>query len=496
VRARTVLVAVALALPAMLVAPLARAMGAIVSSPDGSSSIAGVHMALAATPTRTTRWVSLDVHGSATAFAWILPVLPTGYVDAATDAWLEALEEASAPRVVPPASPAGCALESTVDDQEEPIVLNTVPASSVAIAPDATTLSSALAAWGMTMPGPLASAVATAAANGDGFVALYYPQTAVDVRTHTVRVVDTSASSLPLGWLPASGPVNVTAYALLAGGATVPGGASLLVDPASVLWAQDGSTYGEVTSSQLLSSPGAWLFDTRATGPVFGSTTLPDGTTIRPLASDYFAKAASDGDATGDPVTCTAAASGWSTSSAPVALACPAGALAHLGAGTCTETTVPGEIGPGAFRCGGIADDLALALSGISPSGAWITRMRTVLSTGTDTTVLPSTAATAIGPVVESAGYEPGICPPAADAGEPPTGSNADAGTGDDGGLAPLGPEISGIGPPSSSGCDGSCQGVTLIEMSVAGRRRTEAAGTASLVVLSLAVARRRRRRA
>ena len=495
-RARTVLAAAALALPTMLVASPVHAMGAIVSSPDGSSSVAGIHIALAATPTRTTRWVSLDVHGSAKAFAWILPVLPTGYVDAASDAWLEALEEASAPRVVPPPSPAGCALETTVDDQEEPIALNTVPASSVAIAPDATRLSSALAAWGMTMPGPLASAVAAAAANGDGFVALYYPQTAVDVRTHTVRVVDASASSLPLGWLPASGPVNVTAYALLAGGATLAGGASLLVNPASVLWAQGGSTYGDVTSSQLLSSPGAWLFDTRAAGPMFDSTPLPDGTTITPLASAYFAMAASAGDATGEPATCTVAARGWATSTAPVALACPAGALAHVGAGTCTETTAPGEIDPGAFRCGGIAGDLALGLSGISPSSAWLTRMRTVLSTGADTSVLPSATATTIGPVVESAGYEPGVCPPAADAGEPPTASNADAGAGDDAGLAPLGPEISGIGPPPSSGCDGSCQGVTLIEMSVAGRRQTEAAGTASLVLVSLAVARRRRRRA
>jgi len=497
-----------LAIPTLLAAAPAHAMGAIVTAPPGSSSITAVRIAVASTPTRTTRWVSLDVHGGATAFAWIVPVKPTGFVDLASDAWLESLEEATAPRVVPPVAPAACPVNDEVDVEGQLNPVTTVQCSSVVVAADGPTLATELQAWGLTMSSALAADVAAAGANGDSFVALYYPQTSVDVLTHTLRVVDASPSTFPLDWLPEGGPIDVLAYTVLAGGLTLQPGAPLLVDPSTVLWDQGGSTYGSVTSATLLSNPGAWLLDTLAQEPVFQPVPLPGGT-IGSLTSTYFDRASAYGDATGEPHTCTAAATAWATSAALVAVACPTGSVARVGAGTCVETTATGEIAPDAFRCGGISDDLALALSGLAPVSAWISRMRSVVSVGGDTGVAPGEAVDggprAVGPVVTSSGYASDVCPPGGTGAESDGGTNP--GTGSSGGQSwdkdaggTLGPgaedDAAEAAGNSSGGCDpGACQGVSIIEFSVAGPRRPKTPWVVALLVAGLAVVRRGRRR-
>src|ERR1700761_3225622 len=86
----------------------ARATGAIVTSPDGASSTTEVRVAVSSTGTRTSRWASIHVHGAATSFAWVVPVKPNAFVDLASDGWLEALEDATAPRVVPPDAAPPC----------------------------------------------------------------------------------------------------------------------------------------------------------------------------------------------------------------------------------------------------------------------------------------------------------------------------------------------------------------------------------------------------
>ncbi|HEX3346402.1 MAG TPA: hypothetical protein VHS09_17580, partial [Polyangiaceae bacterium] len=77
-----------------LITGRAEAMGAIVSAPPGAASTTDVRLAVSSTGARTSRWVSLHVHGSATAFAWVLPVKPSAFVDLTSDAWLESLEDA------------------------------------------------------------------------------------------------------------------------------------------------------------------------------------------------------------------------------------------------------------------------------------------------------------------------------------------------------------------------------------------------------------------
>jgi len=411
-------------------------MGAIVTSPPGSSSVSEVRIAIAETPTRTTRWVSLRVHGTATSFAWIVPVKPNGFLDLASDAWLESLEEASAPRVVPPDAPAPCTVNGSVDVEGDMSHVSTATPGPVVVAADGPTLVSQLAAWGLALPSTLAPAIDAAGTEGDSFVAMLYTPAAIDVTTHTLRVVDSSPATLPLAWLAGGPPVDVTAYTVLAGGAAFQGSISLALDPSAVLWQANGtSTYGSITGALLSATPGAWLLDTSAHDPIFQATPLPDGTSIDPLAATYFVRAQGYGDSTGDPDACAATASSWATSQSPVALACPAGALATVGASAgCQETTLTGEIAPDAFRCGGASDDFALALSGLAPGSAWVSRARSVLPTlsaGSDTTLGQASTASAFGPVVTCSGYTTDVCGSGS-----PTGGGGKGGGGASGGGA------------------------------------------------------------
>ena len=202
--------------------------------------------------------------------------------------------------------------------------------------------SSTLAGWGLAMPSTLVPAVDAAGADGDSFVALLFTQGSVDVTTRTLRVVDTSAPTLPLAWLSGDSPIDVTAYTVLTGAPLFEGGVSLALDPSTLLWQANGtSSYAAVTSARLGSSPGAWLLDTAAHDPVFVGTTMPaQDPDVDPLTWTYFARAQGYGDATQDPDACTARATSWAGSVSSVAPACPAGALAQVGVDTrCEEAS-------------------------------------------------------------------------------------------------------------------------------------------------------------
>jgi hypothetical protein len=70
------------------------------------------------------------------------------------------------------------------------------------------------------------------------------------------------------------------------------------------------------------------------------------------------------------------------------------------------------EVSPDDLRCGATSDDLAIALSGLAPASAWVTRSRSLLSPGVFGADTPLSAdsdagasAMATGPVVTCSGY-------------------------------------------------------------------------------------------
>ncbi len=451
-------------------------MGAIVSSPPGASSTTEVRVAVSSTGARTSRWVSLRVHGNATAFAWVVPVKPSAFVDLTSDAWLESLEDATAPRVVPPDVTPACGTGGVEVDGTLSHVVTTVP-DSVATAADVATLGNTLAGWGITVTGDLAPLLDAAGADGDSFVALLYSTASPDVVTRTVRIVDTSPATIPLALTSASSStVTVTAYAFTTGSVSLGTAPALAVDPTMLLWqADDTSTYVPVRNTLLSTNPGAWLVETAGHPELFDGELVPGSSAIAALAPTYFSRAWTYGDASGAPSACSAAASAIATSLSPVGIACAAGGLARVGSASCVEAPADGDVPPDDLRCGGISDDLAIALSGMAPAGAWLTRARSVLSPGSfgaDTSLSPdSNASSATGPVITCSGYDETCGQGSGSGGAPPPsggstsssggaasgGGSSDPGSG--GNVASTVGNVVGAALDASSSTDDGCGG-------------------------------------
>jgi hypothetical protein len=288
-----------------------------------------------------------------------------------------------------------------------------------------------LAMWGFVLPTDVASAVDAAVAGGNELLALRFtPETssAPDVRTRTVRITEQAppALSWSLAGLSLTGgsasSVDVTAYGIGAARMAWRGpaaGSPLAVDPSAVLWlGAGGSTYPAVRRSLLQGHPGDWLEETAGYGVLFQSTLVPGGSPVPATAAGYFARAGAYGDATSDATTCSAGVAAVAASTATISAACASGRLAMVApASGCQEAVGTGEIAPDVLRCGGTADDLALALSGLAPASAVLTRAQTVIPAGVfgqDAPMQPVAPADR-GPVVTAAGYSPAC----ADGGNP-----------------------------------------------------------------------------
>jgi hypothetical protein len=350
------------------------------------------------------------VRGTAAQFAWLLPVRAGAFVDTASDAWLEALAAATTPRVVPPDPTPPCGIPGGAEVEGSFTHALTTPPESMAVAADMVSLQAALASWGLVMTTDVAQGMAAAFAAGDSVVALQFAAATGDVVTRTVRVVDDSPESFSLSLLGGGAqPVDVTAYAFTTGASALGSGPPVAMDPMAILWTSAGtSTYATASAEALAASPGAWLFESMGPAPLFDSIPVANSDPIPSATTTYFYRASAYDDASESPATCADTASAWATSDATVATACPAGSLARVGDPTCQELVGAGQLDPSALRCGGIADDLAIALSGLAPASTWITRARSAIAAeapGEDSTVVASPGPSAFGPVVTASGY-------------------------------------------------------------------------------------------
>ncbi|HTQ41252.1 MAG TPA: DUF2330 domain-containing protein [Polyangiaceae bacterium] len=337
----------------------ARAMGAVVSSPPGASSAVALRFAVATseeTGAPSARWASVTVQGSATAFAWIVPVRPGALLELSPDTWLEALEASTAPRVVPPNTtpPCGFSGGAEVEGSFTP-TLTTAP-GAVVVATDRPTLDETLASWGLSLTPELSPAIDEVIASGSDLVAMLFTDASGTVVTRTLRVVDDEPAGVPLSLLTGgANGVQVTAFALSGSSSAFGAQPDLTVDPTTILWQSDGtSTYAAARDAILEANPGRWLLETGGASLVSTPTTLQDGATVPSLTSAYAALVSKAGDA-------------------------------------------------------GISDDLAVALgSGDAGAGVeWLARGRTVIAAGSLGQDAPLTtgAFETIGPVVTAAGY-------------------------------------------------------------------------------------------
>ena len=97
-----------LGLAVCLQASPADALGRVLSPNTGKASAEHLEVALARAPSRTTLFLRATVSGAASQFGVVVPVAPGSRIDPAAEGFFDALDDATAPRIVPPPATLAC----------------------------------------------------------------------------------------------------------------------------------------------------------------------------------------------------------------------------------------------------------------------------------------------------------------------------------------------------------------------------------------------------
>ncbi len=440
-------------------APRADAAGAFLSG--GSTAPIEQRVAIAVAPERVTLWTSLRLNTSAGAFGVVVPVPPGASLDHSSDAWFEALEAATAPRIFPPTgvSPYCPGYEGPAD----PFQITANLLESPALPPLESVLldnPAAVSAWaaqrGLTLAPETTSALASMA--GMRFFAEHFQAFGGTAMTSTLRVVMPGGKPvLPLTLTHAGAEdLQVTAWLIGPGRGNLQGAQQVTLPSGELHWnaALGTSNFVDLRASTLTSNGAdAVLLEATSHTALAENTAIASGKASIPGAmSDFFERASLYGDAEQDPSSCIALAAAALEASSVVAESCPRADLGVVdGTDTCKEAPVAGQTDPANLRCGGRSDDLAVALSGLSPSSTWLTRRSMLVPKGgsglgfavsfaAGGPVVPVLAASSID--LASCGLSSGNGSGSTGAGTGPGASGAGAGTSGNptGGLIDYGP--------------------------------------------------------
>jgi hypothetical protein len=281
----------------------AGAVGGVLSTAQDPATVVEARFAIALSRARTTRWASLRVERFPGAMAWLLPVRPGARVDEVSDAWFEALEVATAPRIVGSCGgspPQVSIVRSTV---HEP----TAAALHVATVAGADELRAFAKDWGLEVPAETASRFEVLEGRGFSFVGLVYGGSSDRTLTRTVRVTDDAFPAVPLFLTsaPASKTaLRVAAFLVAESRTRVGSGEEREIDPRAVSFGDGGATnYDELLLADLLAHGGkSWVVEAADHALLFDGVRGPAGAgTIAPLVATYRERAAAYGDQTDDP---------------------------------------------------------------------------------------------------------------------------------------------------------------------------------------------------
>jgi Uncharacterized protein conserved in bacteria (DUF2330) len=380
--------------------------------PSGTALPLEQRVAVAVSPKQTTIWTNLRVDTAAGPVGLIVPVPPGAALDHSSDAWFEALDDTTAPRIFPQ-SGATPVCPGTSPDPNALGFHNTTFATPLgAIEPtEATVLSdvAAVVAWANTHGFSISPATKTALEGLSGmrfFAERFVPNTS-PFFSSTLRVVLPSTTPmLPLALTQAGmSNLRVTAWFLGAGRATLTGSTPLKLQMTDLqFFAQSqASNYVEIRDNALLAAgPKASVTETASNTLLDENMPIAQGTSSIPaLVAGYFQRTAAYFDGNADPADCIQSAGFAADSTQNVSHACPRADLGVVdGSPSCTEAPSGSEVDPAKLRCGGRADDLALALSDLQPAGVWVTRMTMMVPKDTSGQTWPITFA-AVAPQVD-----------------------------------------------------------------------------------------------
>jgi hypothetical protein len=371
-------------------------------------------------PERTTSWAQLRARTEPGTLAIVVPASPGAALDWASPAWTEALEEATAPRILPPPGTSGsCPGAGAPEDathvigvlQHEPVL---APVEVLALA-DAATVASWAAQHGIAVPAVLEQAMTDL--GSVRFVVARFETAGGEVLTPTVRVVAPAIeATLPLSLATASDAVlGVTVWTLAPGSAALDGPPAALDEDDLVYDAVTGETNYEAVRGGALATlgPRGWLTETSSRTAMVQTIELEATThTIEPVVDTYFAAGALYDLGAFDGKACAAAAGAALAQSVPVAASCARAELGYVEGGSCVEAPAPRELDPSVLRCG-TADDLAVALSGLQPTTLRLTRaaLRVTPGAGGERAAVTVGPAASIDPVIEAGDLDTADCP-------------------------------------------------------------------------------------
>lgn len=319
-----------------------------------------MRIAVAVTPTGSTRWSEINVP-AATPVMWLVPVRPGAAIDWAPRRWLDAVDEATAPRILPPSFPSSCPARST-PERIEPWTPARPPQPSpeIAVQTSADDARAYVAERGYRLSEALASRVSALYAGGWNLVALEVAPSSSALSSGTLRVSDDGGAVLPLA-LAGGSSTRVTVLAIGGGVATVPGARG--VERRELRWGPDGSDFAAWRRALVEGAGGAtWLRESSSHEAIFDGAPLAGGDPIASVVAGYFQGTSCDPS--------TAASVG--ARAGIVGTACAPGAAARVpGGAACVPSSA--DVDPAGLSCG--ADvDLALALSGLAPASVVVTR--------------------------------------------------------------------------------------------------------------------------
>ncbi|WP_437798026.1 DUF2330 domain-containing protein [Sorangium sp. So ce693] len=417
-------------------------------------------VAVAAGPERTTLWTSLRFQGASGPVALVVPVPPLAALDTSSDAWFEALEAATAPRVLPPQGvDPYCPGEAGAPGPFETVGRlaheATLEPVEVTVLEDADAVARWAASAGLALSSETAAQLGSL--QGMRFAAARFDAPGGAAVTRTLRVAMGGGEPiLPLSLAAAgAGDVQVTAWLLGDGRGALSGAAPVTLPPASLSWdaSAQRSDYAELRAGALGQAGLRGALVEGAGHEALSRRISLGSDSVDSVIEAYFARASAYGDIGDAPGTCAAVAAAALESTLKVAASCPRAAHGVVdGALDCAESPRRDETDPDLLRCGPAADDLAVGLSGLAPSSVWLTRVSLRLAAGQPGADWPLTfgEGAAISPVVRAGSVRVDEC-----SGEAGAGGSSGVGGPDGLGGGPDGlgggPGSGGSGPASGS---------------------------------------------
>jgi hypothetical protein len=446
----------------------ARAAGAWV--PSGSFQPIEQRVAVAIGPTRTTLWTSLRFESATGPVGIVVPAPSGASLDVSSDAWFEALEVATAPRIFPPDGisphcPGKSGPENVFEVAGSVGHAASLKVEDIAVLDDAVAVSSWAKQGGLLLSPAVEASLK--ALSGVRFVGVRFQAPGGPAVTPTLRIAMPGAPPLlPLSLTRAAEEdLRVTAWLIGDGRAHLFGTTQVTVPAASLTWdAKAQKSDYEDERSHALSAAGAdgAILECSSHEALSLNLSIAEGTaSIDGLVTTFFERAAAYGDAAADPSSCVVQAAVALASSAPVSASCARADLGVIdGGATCVEAPAPDEVDPARLRCGGASDDLAVALSGLAPGRVWLNRQTLQIPVGKagESFALSFFNGDAVSPVRAAGSLDVGECSDhgSSSSGGMSTGSGTGSGSGS--GTGPVSSGSAGTGAGQSGGV-GSSEG-------------------------------------